>query len=164
MKVALYGTMLGWLKSLETWSSPYNKDILTPFSKCRSKYSIDKHCSCCLFSPKLALWYSWIHVTCKNVTISFVQASKFTLLTVTYSPVGLYLARFTTIKSSKPLPEREGIKASAILLENSSSPWPLNNLYTHLLKLFFALWKGVIIPKDTTFLGTYPSKGNCPNL
>lgn len=56
-------------------------------------------------------------ITCKNVTISFVQASKFTLLTVTYSPVGLYLARFTTIKSSKPLPERESMKASVMLLE-----------------------------------------------
>lgn len=55
------------------------------------------------------------------MTISFVQASKFTLLTVTYSPVGLYLARFTTIKSSKPLPERKGIKFAAILLHPHTS-------------------------------------------
>lgn len=46
-------------------------------------------------------------ITCKNVTISLEQASRLTLRTVTYSPVGLYLARFTVIRSSNPLPKRE---------------------------------------------------------
>lgn len=46
-------------------------------------------------------------ITCKNVTISLEQASRLILRTVTYSPVGLYLAKFTVIKSSNPLPERK---------------------------------------------------------
>lgn len=46
-------------------------------------------------------------ITCKNVTISLEQASRLTLRTVTYSPVGLYLARFTVIRSSNPLPKRK---------------------------------------------------------
>jgi len=92
------------------------------------EYSINKHCSCHLLSPKLTLWYHLVHVTCKNVTISLVQASRLTLLTVTYSPEGLYLARFTTIKSSKPLPEIKGIQDSVILLEAHSSKELLQSL------------------------------------
>lgn len=100
-------------------------------------------------------------VTCKNVTISFVQASKFTLLTVTYSPVGLYLARFTTIKSSKPLPERQSTEASVTLLEalRGTAPAPDPSIiFTH-WNYFWLCKKTVIVPSGTTFLACIPLRG-----
>ena len=61
-------------------------------------------------------------ITCKNVTISLEQASRLILRTVTYSPVGLYLARFTVIRSSNPLPKRkEGRKQGQEQHQFSSS-------------------------------------------
>lgn len=56
-------------------------------------------------SPPFKWASHFIHITCKNVTISLEQASRLILRTVTYSPVGLYLARFTVIRSSNPFPK-----------------------------------------------------------
>lgn len=60
----------------------------------------------CNWEPTLQGSHSHF-ITCKNVTISLEQASRLILRTVTYSPVGLYLAKFTVIKSSNPLPKRK---------------------------------------------------------
>lgn len=58
------------------------------------------------WEPTLQVSHSRL-ITCKNVTISLEQASRLILRTVTYSPTGLYLARFTVIRSSNPLPKRK---------------------------------------------------------